>query len=98
MKRLSLLLASVLLLCTAALAQVAVTGTVVSASDNEPIIGATVTVVGTKTVTATDLDGHFTVTVPNSNSQLNITYIGMTPVVVKAENGMTVEMYPPWQL
>jgi TonB-linked SusC/RagA family outer membrane protein len=93
MKRLSLLLASVLLLCTAALAQVAVTGTVVSASDNEPIIGATVTVVGTKTVTATDLDGHFTVTVPNSNSQLNITYIGMTPVVVKAENGMTVEMY-----
>ena len=93
MKRLSLLLASMLLICTAALAQVAIQGTVVSASDNQPIIGATVTVVGTKTVTATDLDGRFTVNVPNANSQLQITYIGMTPATVKAENGMVVEMY-----
>ncbi len=93
MKRFSLLLVSLLLTCSAALAQVAIHGTVVSASDNEPIIGATVTVVGTSTGTATDLDGHFTVTVPNSNSQLNISYIGMTPVTVKAENGMIVEMF-----
>ena len=93
MKRLSLLLVSLLLVCTAALAQVTITGTVVSASDNEPIIGATVSVVGTKAGTATDLDGRFTVSVPNNNSQLNISYIGMTPVTVKAENGMVVEMY-----
>ena len=93
MKRLSLLLVSLLLVCTAALAQVTITGTVVSAGDNEPIIGATVTVVGTKTGTATDLDGRFTVTVPNSNSQLAISYIGMTPVTVKAENGMVVELH-----
>ena len=93
MKRFSLLLASLLLICTAALAQVSVTGTVVSASDNEPVIGASVTVVGTKTGTATDLDGRFTITVPNANSQLNITYIGMTPVTVKAENGMVVELF-----
>ena len=79
MKRFSLLLLSVVLLCTTALAQVSITGTVVQASDNEPIIGATVTVVGTKTGTATDLDGKFTISVPNSNSMLNITYIGMTP-------------------
>ena len=92
MKRFSLLLLSVVMLCTTALAQVSVTGTVVQASDNEPIIGATVTVVGTKTGTATDLDGKFTISVPNSNSMLNITYIGMTPVTVKAENGMTVEL------
>ena len=93
MKRFSLLLASLLLICTAALAQVSVTGTVVSASDNEPVIGASVTVVGTKTGTATDLDGRFTITVPNANSQLNISYIGMTPVTVKAENGMVVELF-----
>ena len=92
MKRFSLLLLSVVLLCTTALAQVSITGTVVQASDNEPIIGATVTVVGTKTGTATDLDGKFTISVPNSNSMLNITYIGMTPVTVKAQNGMTVEL------
>ena len=93
MKRLTLLLAGLLLVCTAALAQVSVTGTVVSASDNEPIIGATVNVVGTNTSTATDLDGRFTLTVPNGNSQLNITYIGMAPVTVKAENGMVVELH-----
>lgn len=93
MKKFSLLLLSLLLTCSAALAQVTVTGTVVQASDNEPVIGATVTVVGTKTVTATDLDGRFTVNVPNSNSQLHITYIGMTPTTVKASNGMVVELY-----
>lgn len=93
MKRFTLLLASVLLICSAALAQVTITGTVVSASDNEPIIGATVNVVGTQVGAATDLDGHFTVSVPSSNSQLKISYIGMTPVTVKAENGMVVELY-----
>ena len=92
MKRFSLLLASLLLICTAALAQVSVTGTVVSASDNEPVIGASVTVVGTKTVTATDLDGRFNVNVPKANSQLNITYIGMAPTTVQAKNGMVVEL------
>ena len=72
MKRFSLLLASLLLTCSAALAQVTINGTVVSASDNEPIIGATVAVVGTNAGAATDLDGHFTVNVPNANSQLTI--------------------------
>ncbi len=93
MKRFSLLLVSLLLTCSAALAQVTVSGTVVQASDNEPVIGATVTVVGTKTVTATDFDGRFTVNVPNTNSQLQITYIGMAPTTVKAQNGMVVELY-----
>ena len=93
MKRFTLLFASMLLICSAALAQVTINGTVVSASDNEPIIGATVTVVGANTGTATDIDGHFTVKVPNANSQLNISYIGMTPVTVKAENGMVVELF-----
>ncbi len=93
MKRFSLLLVSLLLVSTAALAQVTIHGTVVSASDNEPIIGATVNVVGTQTGAATDLDGHFTVSVPNNNSQLKISYIGMTPVTVQAQNGMVVELY-----
>ena len=93
MKRFSLLLVSLLLTCSAALAQVTVSGTVVQASDNEPVIGATVTVLGTKTVTATDFDGRFTVNVPNTNSQLQITYIGMAPTTVKAQNGMVVELY-----
>ena len=93
MKRFSLLLASMLLVCSAALAQVTVNGTVVSASDNEPVIGATITVVGTNVGTATDYDGHFSIKVPNANSQLTISYIGMTPLTVKAEDGMVVSLH-----
>ena len=93
MKRFTLLLANVLLICSAALAQVTITGTVVSASDNEPIIGATVNVVGTQAGTATDIDGRFTLTVPSANSQLKVSFIGMTPITVKAENGMVIEMH-----
>jgi TonB-dependent SusC/RagA subfamily outer membrane receptor len=31
--------------------------------------------------------------VPNANSQLSITYIGMAPTTVQAKNGMVVELY-----
>lgn len=37
-----------------------VKGTVISGSDNEPLIGASVMVQGTKTGAVTDLDGNFT--------------------------------------
>ena len=36
-----------------------VTGRVLSAEDNEPIVGATVQIEGTNTGTVTDLDGKF---------------------------------------
>ena len=49
----------------------------------EPIIGATVTVVGTKTATITDLDGNYTVEVPK-NGKVTISYIGFLPLTVKA--------------
>ena len=40
------------------------TGRVLSAEDNEPIVGATVQIEGTDTGTITDLDGKFTINVP----------------------------------
>lgn len=43
-----------------------VTGTVVSAEDGEPIIGATVMVKGTTTGTVTDFNGAFNLNVPSS--------------------------------
>lgn len=48
-----------------ALAQTTVTGKVVSQEDGEPVIGASVRIVGTKTGTATDVDGNFTL--PNAS-------------------------------
>ena len=41
-----------------------VTGEVISAEDKEPIVGATVTVKGTKIQTVTDVDGLFTISTP----------------------------------
>ena len=43
-----------------------VTGTVISAEDSEPIIGASVIVKGTTTGTVTDFDGAFSLDVPSS--------------------------------
>jgi TonB-linked SusC/RagA family outer membrane protein len=54
-----------------------VTGTVISADDGEPIIGASIVVKGTSTGTITDLDGAFTLNVPNDVRTLTISYVGM---------------------
>lgn len=68
-------------------AQVQVTGVVYSEEDGEPVIGATVSVKGQPSIgTATDLDGNFTLTVPSSNSVIEIKYVGMKPVEAKASD------------
>jgi TonB-linked SusC/RagA family outer membrane protein len=63
-----------LLMCTPAFAQTTYTATVVDEA-NEPVIGASVKVVGTTTGTITDFDGKFTLTVPKGKS-VEISFIG----------------------
>ncbi|MBR0389035.1 MAG: SusC/RagA family TonB-linked outer membrane protein, partial [Prevotella sp.] len=83
MKRLSMMLAGLFLSVGMALAQTTVTGTVVSYEDNEPIIGATIQVVGNSSIgTITDYDGNFTLEVPEGMKTLRITYVGMEPLEV----------------
>jgi len=48
----------------------------------EPVIGATVTVAGTKTATVTDLDGNYKIAVPKGG-KVTISYIGYLPQTVK---------------
>ncbi|MCR5151715.1 MAG: SusC/RagA family TonB-linked outer membrane protein [Prevotella sp.] len=91
-KRLSMILSCLFLCVGMALAQSVVSGTVVQASDNEPIIGATVTIKGTKTATVTDLDGHFSLNVSQSNPTLVISYVGMKPITVKGGKDIIVKM------
>ena len=63
-----------------------VQGVVISAEDDEPIIGATVKVDGTKILAITDIDGKFKFTnVPASAKNLSVTYIGMKPAQAKVE-------------
>ena len=88
-KRLTMFLACLLLSMGMALAQTKVTGTVISAEDNEPVIGASVIVQGQKSGTVTDANGHFTISVP-SGKKISISYIGMETQTVTPKNGMQV--------
>ena len=73
------------------MAQTRVTGTVTSSEDGEPIMGATVKVVGNNAVgTITDIDGNFSLELKNANAELEFSYIGMKTKKVKASAKMTV--------
>lgn len=59
---------------------------VVKDASGEPIIGATVRVVGTKIATVTDMDGNFKINAKSGQS-LQITYVGCKPKTVKVGRG-----------
>lgn len=88
--RLTVFLASWMLLTCSMLAQTRVTGTVLSQEDGQPIIGAAVKVVGTSTGMLTDVNGRFSINLPNGKTQLVITYLGYEGQTVTAKNGMRV--------
>ncbi len=68
-----------------------ITGTVVNASDGEPVIGASIVVQGTSQGSITSVDGSFTLQVAQG-AKLVISFIGMKSQVVEAKNGMTVQL------
>ena len=90
-KRLILFFVGVFLTAGMALAQTRVGGVVVALPDNEPVVGASVKVVGTTNGTVTDIDGKFSLSVP-ANAQLEFSYIGMKSKVLTAKANMRVEM------
>lgn len=92
MKKLFLLLLTVLLTGAVAMAQRTVSGTVVSAQDHEPVIGATVRVVGNESLgAATDIDGRFEITVPSQYHELTVSSVGMTTKTVAiSDSPMTI--------
>ena len=89
-KRIKTLLACLFLCVGMAMAQTQVKGTVVSDEDGEPIIGATVKVVGTNQGTVTDTNGKFSIACPNGKSTLSISYVGMEPIEVSARANMRI--------
>ena len=52
-----------------------VTG-IVTDNDGDPLIGATVTIVGTQLGTVTDIDGRYSITLPRDKHRLQFNYIG----------------------
>ena len=82
-----------MLLCSVGLnAQRTISGTITDGSSNEPLIGANVLVDGTTTGTITDLDGTFSLDVPDGASALEISYAGYTTQVVPLGTGNTLNI------
>ena len=91
MKRKLTLMLLCMVVTVTAWAQTAITGTVVSSVDNEPIIGATVKEKGATKGTVTDVNGKFSINVA-AGKTLVVSYIGMQSKEVAAKNNMLVEL------
>jgi TonB-linked SusC/RagA family outer membrane protein len=85
-----MLMVSLFLFVGTALAQTKITGTVLSQEDGQPIIGAAVKVDGTNTGMLTDVNGKFSLTLPEGKKSLTISYLGYEAKTVTAKNGMRV--------
>ncbi len=72
-------------------AQSMITGVVIDAANNEPIIGANVIQKGTTNGTITDFDGNFVLSVP-TGAILEISYIGYKTIELAAVDGMQVRL------
>ncbi len=72
--------------------QSTVTGVVLDASDNTPIIGVTIQEASTDRGTITDLDGRFTITLTGSDPTLIFRYTGYKTVEVKLDGRDQVEV------
>lgn len=67
-------------------------GGVVSDEHGEAIVGATVKVKGTTIGAITDANGRFTLPDTKAGQVLEISYVGMEPVTMKAKHNMSISM------
>lgn len=95
MKKLYLVLLLVTGAALSGMAQRTLTGKVVD-EKGEPLIGATILVEGTTTGTVTDVDGNYSIRVPEGGQQLTISYTGYAKqsIEIGASNVMDITMQP----
>lgn len=74
---------------------VQVKGKVIQA-DKQPLAGATVVVKGTKNQTSTDVNGNFSITVPDAGAVLVVSYVGFTTqeVNVNGQIALNIVLLP----
>ncbi len=79
---------------TAVYGQIRITGKITEAGDPAGLLGATVVVKGTTTGTAAELDGTYTLSVPDENAILVFSYIGLKDqeILVGAQRVINVEL------
>ena len=76
-----------LMVSVATMASITVTGTVISAEDGLPVIGASVLEKGTSNGTITDFDGMYELTVAD-NAVLVYSYVGLTSQELKVSGSV----------
>lgn len=95
MLRLLFIIIGCVALSTSALAQNRITGKVSSANTDEGIPGVNIFIKGTAKGTATDIDGNYSLTIPEGGAQLEFTAVGMKPVSKFVESGVVnIQMEP----
>ena len=75
----------------AALQQRRITGTVLT-EKGEPLVGATVMIDGTTIGNLTDVNGKFTLDVPDPNSKINISFIGYVTQQISVAGKTTIDV------
>ncbi|MDD6778422.1 MAG: TonB-dependent receptor plug domain-containing protein, partial [Bacteroidales bacterium] len=95
----SVVLLAMVGLLTASAADVLIKGTVIAAEDGEPLIGATVVVTAkelkragstrTNVSTMTDIDGHFSLSVPEGVKEIESRYVGFGNATVALTAGQS---------
>lgn len=94
-KRLYLLLAFLWMgVCMLSAQTKNVSGRILSAENDEPIAGATVLVKGTSIGVVSDAHGHFTLKVPESATELIVSFIGMETQEVGIKANLTIRLKP----
>lgn len=91
LQRFSVLVVLTILTASLAFSQTQVSGTVKD-PEGLPLIGVSVKVKGTSQGVATDLNGGFTIAVPNQNSVLEFTYISYLSQEVTVGNNRTLSV------
>lgn len=93
MRKLFLILMTLCAVTWSAMAQTRhISGTVVDAANNEPLIGATVMPIGGGQGVATDVDGNFSLNIPDGVKSVKVSYVGYKEQTVPVSSQMVVRM------
>ena len=81
-------------LSTLAIAQQKTVSGRVTDANNQPVVGASVQIIGTNTGTVTDEQGRYTISVPNDQARLSVSYVGLDTreIAVGAQSSLDVAL------
>lgn len=81
-------------LSSTSLAQRTISGTITDAESGEPLIGASVLVVGTSIGTVTDTDGKYSLNAPSGSGSIEVSYTGYAAQTIEmgASNVMDIKL------